>query len=114
MFGRPELKIKPWKTFKKDLEEGNQRVKWIDRIPYAYWKGNPGVGLERNELLKCNLTDRHDWRALIYDLVTISSLSRYKIMQSLNRYKINFSPFIFLKKNHFDPSNFRYKYESQF
>ncbi|THF98683.1 hypothetical protein TEA_026772 [Camellia sinensis var. sinensis] len=35
-----ELKIKPWETFEKDLEEGNQRLKWIDRIPYAYWKGN--------------------------------------------------------------------------
>ncbi|GMP61497.1 hypothetical protein CsSME_00023938 [Camellia sinensis var. sinensis] len=104
-WGWPEIHIKPWETLRKDLEEGNKRVKWIDRIPYAYWKGNPRTGLVRNELLKCNLTDRHDWRALIYDLVTISSLSCYKIRQSLNRCKINFSPFIFIKI-HFDPSNF--------
>ncbi|CAL5340052.1 unnamed protein product [Camellia sinensis] len=64
----PELKIKPWETFKKDLEEGNHRVKWIDRIPYAYWKGNSRVSLVRKGLHKCNATHKHDWGALIYEL----------------------------------------------
>ncbi|GMP61489.1 hypothetical protein CsSME_00023935 [Camellia sinensis var. sinensis] len=64
----PELKIKPWKTFKKDLEEGNQRVKWIDRIPYAYWKGNSRVSSVRKGLHKCNVTHKQDWGALIYEL----------------------------------------------
>ncbi|CAL5340050.1 unnamed protein product [Camellia sinensis] len=78
-WGWPEIHIKPWEALRKDLEEGNKRVKWIDRIPYAYWKGNPGVGLVRNELLKCNLTDRHDWGALIYDLNwELARKERYK------------------------------------
>ncbi|CAL5397852.1 unnamed protein product [Camellia sinensis] len=78
-WGWPEIHIKPWEALRKDLEEGNKRVKWIDRIPYAYWKGNPGVGLVRNELLKCNLTDRHDWGVLIYDLNwTLARKERYK------------------------------------
>ncbi|KAF5946297.1 hypothetical protein HYC85_016525 [Camellia sinensis] len=68
-WGWPELQIKPWEALIKDLEEGNQRVKWIDRIPYAYWKGNPRVSLVRKELLKCNLTDQQDWGAVVYGLV---------------------------------------------
>ncbi|THG10958.1 hypothetical protein TEA_003766 [Camellia sinensis var. sinensis] len=76
-WGWPELHIKPWEALSKDLEEGNQRVKWIDRIPYAHWKGGPGSSLARKALLKCNLTDQQDWGALIYALVTISSLSCY-------------------------------------
>ncbi|CAL5401027.1 unnamed protein product [Camellia sinensis] len=68
----PELKIKPWETFKKDLEEGNHRVKWIDRIPYAYWKGNSRVSLARKGLHKCNATHKHDWGALIYELVMVA------------------------------------------
>ncbi|GMP61507.1 hypothetical protein CsSME_00023945 [Camellia sinensis var. sinensis] len=70
MHNMPELQIKPWEALIKDLEEGNQRVKWIDRIPYAYWKGNPRVSLVRKELLKCNLTDQQDWGAVVYGLTT--------------------------------------------
>ncbi|CAL5340054.1 unnamed protein product [Camellia sinensis] len=92
-WGWPELQIKPWEALRKDLEAGNKRLKWIDRIPYAYWKGNPRVGLVRNELLKCNLTDRHDWGALIYDLNWgLARQGRYKstdlAKQCTHRYKI--------------------------
>ncbi|THG16071.1 hypothetical protein TEA_005606 [Camellia sinensis var. sinensis] len=72
-WGWPELKIKPWKTFKKDLEEGNQRVKWIDRIPYAYWKGNSRVSSVRKGLHKCNVTHKQDWGALIYELLRLET-----------------------------------------
>jgi hypothetical protein len=27
----------------EDLKDGNSRVTWLDREPYAYWKGNPSV-----------------------------------------------------------------------
>ncbi|GMP61512.1 hypothetical protein CsSME_00023948 [Camellia sinensis var. sinensis] len=81
-WGWPELHIKPWEALSKDLEEGNQRVKWIDRIPYAHWKGGPGSSLARKALLKCNLTDQQDWGALIYALVTISSLSCYVFVEA--------------------------------
>ncbi|GMP61505.1 hypothetical protein CsSME_00023944 [Camellia sinensis var. sinensis] len=92
-WGWPELQIKPWEALSKDLEEGNQRVKWIDRIPYAYWKGNPRVSLVRKELLKCNLTDQQDWGALIYDLDwRFASQQRFKntdlVDQCTHRYKI--------------------------
>ncbi|KAI8022796.1 hypothetical protein LOK49_LG03G02290 [Camellia lanceoleosa] len=92
-WGWPELQIKPWEALSKDLEEGNQRVKWIDRIPYAYWKGNPRVSLVRKELLKCNLTDQQDWGALVYGLDwRFAHQQRYKntdlVDQCTHRYKI--------------------------
>ena len=67
---RPEIHIKQWNTLKKDLKEGNNRTEWIDREPYAYWKGNINLGLARHELSKCNKTSEQDWNARIYDIVT--------------------------------------------
>ncbi|KAI3680344.1 hypothetical protein L2E82_50447 [Cichorium intybus] len=65
-WGWAEINIKPWETLLKDLEEGNKRTKWIDREPYAYWKGNPWVAEHRKDLLKCNVSDTRDWNARIY------------------------------------------------
>uniref|UniRef100_A0A5B7BFV0 Glycosyl transferase CAP10 domain-containing protein n=1 Tax=Davidia involucrata TaxID=16924 RepID=A0A5B7BFV0_DAVIN len=67
-WGWPELHIEPWETVRKELEEGNNGVKWMEREPYAYWKGNTVVGAARRELAKCNVTDKQDWNARIYDL----------------------------------------------
>ncbi|RVW81219.1 O-glucosyltransferase rumi [Vitis vinifera] len=67
-WGWPEIHIKQWNTLKKDLKEGNNRTKWIDREPYAYWKGNINLGLARHELSKCNKTSEQDWNARIYDI----------------------------------------------
>ncbi|CAI9764841.1 unnamed protein product [Fraxinus pennsylvanica] len=53
-WGWPELNIKPWETLKEDLQEGNSRIKWSEREPYAYWKGNAKVSPGRHDLLKCN------------------------------------------------------------
>lgn len=63
---RPELKIKPWEDLMKELEIGNKRKRWVDREPYAYWKGNPYVGQNRRDLFKCNPTDKQDWNARLY------------------------------------------------
>lgn len=63
---RPEINIKPWKSLFKDLEEGAKEKKWVDREPYAYWKGNPYVGSGRLDLLKCNVTHEKDWNARLY------------------------------------------------
>lgn len=49
-----------------DIKEGNKRTKWKDRVPFAYWKGNPHVDPSRRDLLKCNLTQQHDWDTLLY------------------------------------------------
>ncbi|KAJ0967209.1 hypothetical protein J5N97_024126 [Dioscorea zingiberensis] len=38
----------------------------MDREPYAYWKGNPMVSTTRYDLLKCNVSESHDWNARIY------------------------------------------------
>lgn len=83
MLCRPELKIKPWKLLNKDLEEANNEIKWENREPYAYWKGNAKLG-RRPELLKCNLSEEHDWNARIYAMVL-----SYSIFTSSNSPKLH-------------------------
>lgn len=68
---RAELSIRPWETTLHNIQEGNKMVKWKDRIPYAFWKGNPKVSIIRRELGKCNVTEKQDWNARIYDIVNI-------------------------------------------
>lgn len=69
---REEINIKPWTSLLTELKEGNNRTKWIDRIPYAYWKGNAFSGSKsRVDLLSCNVSDKQDWNARIYNLVII-------------------------------------------
>ncbi|XP_020081562.1 O-glucosyltransferase rumi homolog isoform X1 [Ananas comosus] len=65
-WGWPEINIKPWEELRKEIEEGNKQVKWMDREPYAYWKGNPAVAETRQQLMKCNVSDSYDWNARIY------------------------------------------------
>ncbi|KAL8106805.1 hypothetical protein AgCh_023543 [Apium graveolens] len=48
------------------MKEGNSKVKWMDREPYAYWKGNPFVVDNRKDLLKCNVSEEHDWNARLF------------------------------------------------
>ncbi|KAJ4954178.1 hypothetical protein NE237_031010 [Protea cynaroides] len=92
-WGWSEVNIKPWEYLLKKLREGNERIKWIDREPYAYWKGNPDVALKRQELMKCNVSDKQDWNARLYkqdwrrevqEGFKQSDLSR----QCIHRYKI--------------------------
>lgn len=83
---RPELKIKPWEVIKKDLEEANNVTKWENREPYAYWKGNAKLG-RRPELVKCNLSEEHDWNARIYAIVILHNILRvHHILQDFNTY----------------------------
>ncbi|GAB4844469.1 hypothetical protein Ancab_037845 [Ancistrocladus abbreviatus] len=56
-WGWPEINIKPWEPLKDDLKEGNKKVHWMDRLPHAFWKGNPYMG-DRMHLLDCNSTER--------------------------------------------------------
>ncbi|BFG21946.1 hypothetical protein CerSpe_082200 [Prunus speciosa] len=57
-WGWAEINIKPWTSLLQGLKEGNKRTKWEDRVPYAYWKGNPYVASTRQDLLKCNVNTR--------------------------------------------------------
>ncbi|KAK6920151.1 Glycosyl transferase CAP10 domain [Dillenia turbinata] len=66
-WGWPEINIKPWEALRKDLEEGSNKTKWIDREPYAFWRGNIRTG-NRMELERCNPTDKQDWNARIFNL----------------------------------------------
>ncbi|KAH9775580.1 CAP10 domain-containing protein [Citrus sinensis] len=63
---RAEINIKPWESLLRELKEGNNGRNWVDREPYAYWKGNPFVAETRRDLLTCNLSDKHDWNARLY------------------------------------------------
>ncbi|WZZ82404.1 hypothetical protein YC2023_102976 [Brassica napus] len=66
-WGWPEVNIKEWKKLSVALQEGNRRVKWKDRIPYAYWKGNPHVSTPiRKELMRCNFSDKYDPMVRLY------------------------------------------------
>ncbi|XP_073307469.1 uncharacterized protein [Primulina huaijiensis] len=67
-WGWPEVNIRPWEILKEDLKVGNKNIEWMDREPYAYWKGNIRLGAARRDLLKCNATDEQDWKARIFNL----------------------------------------------
>ncbi|KAF7852351.1 hypothetical protein BT93_L0905 [Corymbia citriodora subsp. variegata] len=92
-WGWPEVNIKPWESLSRDLKEGNKRVKWMDREPHAYWKGNPTVAATRQDLLRCNVSDKTDWNARIFAQDwTRESQQGYKqsdlANQCIHRYKI--------------------------
>ncbi|CAN0902763.1 O-glucosyltransferase rumi homolog [Linum grandiflorum] len=92
-WGWPEVNIKPWEKLQSELREGNQRTRWMDREPYAYWKGNPTVAETRMDLMKCNVSDEHDWKARVFAQDWIKeSQQGYKqsdlASQCVHRYKI--------------------------
>ncbi|KAK9914254.1 hypothetical protein M0R45_038043 [Rubus argutus] len=92
-WGWPEINIEPWEHLLKELEEGNKRSKWVDREPYAYWKGNPAVAATRQDLLKCNVSEEQDWNARVYAQDWLrESKEGYKqsdlASQCIHRYKI--------------------------
>lgn len=63
-WGWPEIMTPPWKPLVEDIEIGTQKVKWEDRDPTAYWKGNLYTGWRR-ELLKCNSMPH--WNGRVYN-----------------------------------------------
>ncbi|KAL3498817.1 hypothetical protein ACH5RR_041549 [Cinchona calisaya] len=65
-WGWAEINIRPWENILKDLKEGNNKIKWTKREPYAYWKGNPFVADTRKDLLRCNVSDIEDWNARLF------------------------------------------------
>ncbi|GAB2271693.1 hypothetical protein Dimus_006522 [Dionaea muscipula] len=65
-WGWAETNLKPWKNASRDIREGNARTEWKDRVPYAYWRGNPFVCPGRQDLLKCNVSQKFDWNTRLY------------------------------------------------
>jgi len=63
-WGWPETNIEPWSREFKSIKVGAKATKWVDRVPTAFWKGNPDVASPlRLALLGCN--DTNLWRAEI-------------------------------------------------
>ncbi|KAF8379485.1 hypothetical protein HHK36_028920 [Tetracentron sinense] len=92
-WGWSDINIKPWESLVMELKEGNKRTKWVEREPHAYWKGNPAVAATRQDLLKCNVSDKQDWNARVYAQDWIrESQQGYKqsnlASQCTHRYKI--------------------------
>ncbi|OMP00448.1 Lipopolysaccharide-modifying protein [Corchorus olitorius] len=65
-WGWAEVNIMPWDNTLSAIKKGMQRTEWEDRVPYAYWRGNPYVSAERVEFLKCNRSNDHDWNVRLY------------------------------------------------
>jgi len=63
---RPEINIKEWNKQSELISEGIKKVKWEEREPYAYWKGNPGVAMVRRDLMHC-----HDPMVHLYRQVSL-------------------------------------------
>ncbi|KAJ0910686.1 putative protein xylosyltransferase [Helianthus annuus] len=67
-WGWPEVNVSPWVKLSKELEQGNQKQKWMEREPFAYWKGNTYTGWARRDLAMCNSDDKQEWNARIHHL----------------------------------------------
>ncbi|XP_007051850.2 PREDICTED: O-glucosyltransferase rumi homolog [Theobroma cacao] len=65
-WGWAETNIRPWRNVLQEIKKGNRRTEWKDRVPYAYWRGNPTVAPTRKDLMKCNVTDTDNWNTLLY------------------------------------------------
>ncbi|KAJ7962359.1 O-glucosyltransferase rumi-like [Quillaja saponaria] len=63
-WGWVETNIKPWNQLLEEMVDGNKRIKWKDRVPFAYWKGNPDVN--RKDLMVCRGSNEKEWNTLLY------------------------------------------------
>jgi len=63
-WGWAEVNTRPWDGLLNDILKGAKKLKWEDRDPTAFWKGNPYVAAVREDLMKCNLSD---WNARLYN-----------------------------------------------
>ncbi|XP_078182469.1 uncharacterized protein LOC144576088 isoform X3 [Carex rostrata] len=65
-WGWAEINIKPWNLFLEETRNASESLKWKDRVPYAFWKGNPRVAETRQDLMRCNLSNGNDWNARLF------------------------------------------------
>lgn len=90
---RAEVNIKPWEILLGELKKGNERIPWLNREPYAYWKGNPSVAETREDLMKCNVSQNQEWNARLYAQVLLSFFLAFFI--TLVEIKITIIPSLF-------------------
>lgn len=74
------MNIKEWTKLSVAIREANKRVKWNDRVPYAYWKGNSGVHPVRGNLMKCNFSDKYDPMVRLYEQVYMSIHFQHRVL----------------------------------
>ncbi|KAG8076744.1 hypothetical protein GUJ93_ZPchr0006g45040 [Zizania palustris] len=65
-WGWPEVNIGPWPQMLEEVQRENERVRWPEREPFAFWKGNPSVARIRGDLMKCNPSNGQDWNARLF------------------------------------------------
>ncbi|WCJ22813.1 hypothetical protein M5689_004880 [Euphorbia peplus] len=65
-WGWAEVNVKPWESMVESIVEANKKLKWKDREPYAFWRGNPSVNYLRPSLMMCNVSQKYDWNARLY------------------------------------------------
>uniref|UniRef100_A0A0E0DX32 Glycosyl transferase CAP10 domain-containing protein n=1 Tax=Oryza meridionalis TaxID=40149 RepID=A0A0E0DX32_9ORYZ len=71
-WGWPEVNIGAWPATLEAVRRESARVRWPEREPFAFWKGNPGVARIRGELMKCNpASDGRDWNARLFSQIYI-------------------------------------------
>ncbi|PUZ66580.1 hypothetical protein GQ55_3G329100 [Panicum hallii var. hallii] len=67
-WGWPEVNIRPWAPFLEEVARESWRTPWLDRKPYAFWKGNANVCGLRRDLMRCNKgsDSGKDWNARLF------------------------------------------------
>ncbi|KAL6839588.1 hypothetical protein ACP4OV_030527 [Aristida adscensionis] len=66
-WGWPEVNIRAWPQMLEEVARENERVRWPERQPYAFWKGNPHVYRIRHELMKCDVSNGQEWNARVFN-----------------------------------------------
>jgi protein glucosyltransferase len=90
-WGWPDTNIRPWAPLMEEFVQENARLRWPDREPNAFWKGNPAMSPLRRDLFKCDNDSaanmrvfKQDWAAATRSGFKDSNLAK----QCQYRYKI--------------------------
>jgi hypothetical protein len=70
-WGWPEVNIRPWTPILEEVQRENDRLRWPERQPYAFWKGNPSRYHIRHQLMRCNVSYGEEWNARVFNQVRL-------------------------------------------
>jgi hypothetical protein len=83
-WGWPEVGIRPWTPMLAEVERENHRVRWSQREPHAFWKGNPDRYHIRHDLMKCNVSNGKEWNARLFNQVRIRNRTNIRCSKILS------------------------------
>lgn len=84
---RQEVNIRPWDQEFRRIKKGAKRKSWVDKVPVAYWKGNPDVvSPVRLALLECN--DTQAWGAMIMRQVCVIIGFNHEMMKLFIKFQL--------------------------